>query len=189
MGSYQTMAQMRVDPMLSSRIQSCIIQESQARPSSDFTEFIKLNAMTVGTLFISLMHTDPIMSDAYEASGVDGVTDQMILDGVRANWDEVESLWRKQTGLAPLPPVDPAVPTVIAVDPIRGGVGTTVTVTGTLLSGTTSVTIDTFACDSLTVVSDTEVTAVTPAGPHKGTYPVMVTVNGAVLTGSNFQVT
>jgi IPT/TIG domain-containing protein len=187
--SYNTMADMRVDPRFNSRVQSSIIQEAQARPISEFTEAIKLNAMSVGALFVTLIHTDPAISDAYEQEGEDSVTDEMILGGVRLNWDEVESLWRQQTGLAPLPPVDPAAPTIIAIDPIRGTSGTTVTITGTTLSGTTSVTIDGYDCVPLTVVSDTEVTVVTPAGPHKGTYPVLVTVDGIVVTGSNFQVT
>lgn len=80
-------------------------------------------------------------------------------------------------------------PGVTAVNPTSGTNGTALTITGTGLSSTTNVSVNDFDCDSLNVVSDTEVTAVTPTGAHKGTYPVLVTVAGNVITGPNFQVT
>jgi len=95
MGSYETMAQMRLDPLLNSRIQSCVIQQAQTKPDSPFVEAIKTNSMSVVGLFVPLMTTDQIFSDAYEQDGNDGVTDQMILAGVQANWDGVESMWRR----------------------------------------------------------------------------------------------
>jgi hypothetical protein len=84
---YYTMSEMRTDPRLTSRVQSCVIEQAQQYPTSEFTGEIKLNAMTVGMLFMTLMHTDPTMSDAYEEEGEDSVTDEMILDSVTRNWD------------------------------------------------------------------------------------------------------
>ena len=98
MGSYETMAQMRMDPMLNSRIQSCVIEQAQGKDASAFTEAIMLNAMTITTMFTTVMHTDTIMSDAYESA--EGVTDYMILVGVQSHWDEVETMW---TSSQPVP--------------------------------------------------------------------------------------
>jgi formylglycine-generating enzyme required for sulfatase activity len=59
-----------------------------------------------------------------------------------------------------------APPTISAVAPAAGPTsgGTAITVTGTNLTGTTSVTVGGAACTNLEVVSDTTLTALTPAG-------------------------
>jgi hypothetical protein len=80
------------------------------------------------------------------------------------------------------------------VDPSSGTKGTALILYGVGLTGTTLVTIGNKNCTAVTVVSDTQVTAVTPAGagaasPSTGTYPLMVTVAGTILTGPNFTVT
>lgn len=73
-------------------------------------------------------------------------------------------------------------PTVTAISPASGSTdgGTSVTITGTEFTGTTDVTIGGTAVTSYTVVSDTQITAVTPAG-SSGQASVLVT-NG---TGTN----
>lgn len=101
MGSYETMAQMRMDPLLNSRIQSAVIEQAQLKADSPFVETIKNNSMTVTSLFVTLMTTDQIFSDAYETK--DGVTDEMILGGVQTNWAEVESMWRRANQKVPAP--------------------------------------------------------------------------------------
>jgi hypothetical protein len=90
----------------------------------------------------------------------------------------------------PDPDVEPA---VTAINPTSGGKGTAITLTGTYLTGTTRATIDTRSCTSLTVVSDTQVTANTPAGSggqlvKPGDYPIIVTVDGVNITGPTFTV-
>ncbi|WP_345738692.1 IPT/TIG domain-containing protein, partial [Prosthecobacter algae] len=73
-------------------------------------------------------------------------------------------------------------PTVTNVSPATGSTlgGTPVTITGTNLTGASAVTIGGTAATSVTVVSDTSITAVTPAG-SAGPASVIVTTSG----GSN----
>jgi LPXTG-motif cell wall-anchored protein len=68
------------------------------------------------------------------------------------------------------------------VDPGHGpsGGGTTVTITGSCFTGATSVLFGTTPARSFTVVNDTTITAVTPAG----TGTVNVTVAGSTLCGT-----
>lgn len=76
--------------------------------------------------------------------------------------------------------------TVIGVDPTTGSRngGTTVTITGTGLTGTTDVTIDQ-PCTNVTVVDDSTVTAITQASA-RDTFPVIVTVDGVDVTGPDY---
>ena len=83
----------------------------------------------------------------------------------------------------------PSTPAVSDVSPTSGTNGTTINITGTALNGTTDVTLAGVACTGLSVVDATQVTAVTPAGPSKGSKPLDVTVDGTVLSGLTFQVT
>ncbi len=68
-------------------------------------------------------------------------------------------------------------PTVTSVSPSSGGVGTSITITGTGFTGATSVTIGGTAATSFNVVNDTTITAVTPAG-NVGSASVLVTTPG-----------
>jgi hypothetical protein len=167
------MAEMRVDPRLNSRVQSCVIEQAQAQPTSEFTDTIKLNAMTVGTLFMTLMHIDPAMSFAYEQEGEDSVTDEMIVSGVQTNWFEVERLWRQQSGLPPEGGTPPPSPEVTSVSPTTGARngGVTLTITGVALTDTTKVSLNNIACTALSVVSDTSTAVATQSG--QGLYPVV----------------
>ena len=79
-----------------------------------------------------------------------------------------------------------AVPTVTTVSPSTGPVagGTTLTITGTNLSGTTSVSVGGVSAASFSVVSVTQVTAVTPAG-NAGVKNLTLTTPGGVVTVTN----
>ena len=70
-------------------------------------------------------------------------------------------------------------PTVTAISPSTGTTagGTSVTITGTNLTGASAVTIGGTAATSITVVSSTSITATTPAGTA-GTASVLVTTTG-----------
>lgn len=70
-------------------------------------------------------------------------------------------------------------PTADSIDPANGpeAGGTTVTLTGTGFDDSTTVTVGGEAATDVTVVSDTEVTFVTPAGTA-GTADVVVTTTG-----------
>ena len=57
-----------------------------------------------------------------------------------------------------------AAPVVTAIRPTSGGAGTTVTVTGSGFTGATSVRFGASNASVMTVVSDTEITATSPAG-------------------------
>jgi hypothetical protein len=86
-----------------------------------------------------------------------------------------------EVGDTPPPPVTE--PEVTGFTPTTGPQQTEITITGTVLSGTTAVTVSK-PCSNVTVVGDTEVTATlgnfTP--PQKGSFPVVVTVDGTDYT-------
>ena len=75
--------------------------------------------------------------------------------------------------------------TVTSISPSSGLTtgGTSVTITGTGFTGATSVTIQGTAATSVFVVSDTEITAVTPAGTN-GPASVLVTIPGGTSAGN-----
>jgi hypothetical protein len=80
-------------------------------------------------------------------------------------------------------------PTVTGMSPSSGPTGTTVTITGTNFQGTTAVSFGSTPAASFTVVSDTELTAVAPAGA--GTVDVTVRNPGqsAVTAADRFTYT
>ena len=71
-------------------------------------------------------------------------------------------------------------PTVSEISPANGpkSGGTTVTVTGTGFSGATSVTFGGAAATAMNIISDTSLTAVSPASANPGTVDVVVTASG-----------
>ena len=83
-----------------------------------------------------------------------------------------------------MPP--PPAPTITDVSPVSGSVlgGTEITITGTNLNSTTSVTIDGVEVTEFTVVSNTSVLAITPAGTF-GAKDITLTANAfdATLEG------
>jgi hypothetical protein len=85
--------------------------------------------------------------------------------------------------------VPTVMPRVNDVSPTSGSSGTTITITGTGLSGTTKVTLGGVACTDLNVEYSNQVTAVTPSGPNKGARPLVLTVDGTDIPGPSFQVT
>jgi hypothetical protein len=74
-------------------------------------------------------------------------------------------------------------PTVTAVSPNEGPAGTTVTITGTNLTGATAVRFGASSASSYTVESATSITAVAPAGT--GTVDVTVTTPGGTSAMSS----
>jgi hypothetical protein len=76
-----------------------------------------------------------------------------------------------------------ALPTITAISPASGSLdgGTTVTITGTNLTGATAVMFGTTAATNYNVVSDTEITATSPAGAAGA---VDVTVTAAGITSA-----
>ena len=75
-------------------------------------------------------------------------------------------------------------PTIASFTPATGGAGTTVTVTGTNLTGTTAVSIGTLSIPSFTVVSATSLTLVLPTAAGAITGPLMVTTPGGTATSA-----
>ncbi len=82
-----------------------------------------------------------------------------------------------QVGLAP--------PTVTSISPTGGSIagGTSVTITGTNFTGATAVRFGTLDASSFTVDSDTQITAIAPAGTA-GAKDVVVTAPGGTGTGT-----
>ena len=79
------------------------------------------------------------------------------------------------------------VPTITSFTPTSGGPGTTVTITGTNLLGTTAIRIGTFNVPNYTVVSATSITFVVPngTGSLSGTIAV-VTLGGTATSATPF---
>ena len=85
-----------------------------------------------------------------------------------------------------LPPPPP--PTITSFDPASGPVGSAVVITGTGFTGATAVNFGTLAATSFTIDSDTQITAIVPAGfAHS---PIKVTTAGGTgKSATNFVVT
>lgn len=78
-------------------------------------------------------------------------------------------------------------PTIASFTPTTGGVGATVTVTGTNLTGATAVRIGTLAVTNFTVVSATSLTLVLPATTGAISGPItIVTPGGTATSTTNF---
>jgi hypothetical protein len=78
-------------------------------------------------------------------------------------------------------------PTIASFTPTTGGAGTTVTITGTNLTGTTAVSIGTLAIPDFTVVSATSITLVLPTAPSALSGPLaVVTPGGTATSATNF---
>ena len=79
-------------------------------------------------------------------------------------------------------------PTVSSVSPATGSTagGTPITITGTSLTGATSVTVGGVAATSVVVVSSTSVTAVTPAGTVGAKSVAVTTPSGTASLASAF---
>jgi hypothetical protein len=75
-------------------------------------------------------------------------------------------------------------PTITSFTPTTGGLGATVTVTGTNLTGTTAVRIGTFVVTNFTVVSSTSITFVVPGGTGSGNGFISVTTPGGTATST-----
>lgn len=74
-------------------------------------------------------------------------------------------------------------PTITSFTPISGSVGTSVTITGTNLTGITGVRFNSIAAATFAVVSATSVTATVPSGATTGT--IAVTTPGGIATSSS----
>ncbi len=85
-------------------------------------------------------------------------------------------------------PPPPPPPTITSFDPASGPVGSAVIITGTGFTGATAVNFGSFAATSFTVDSDTQITAIVPAGfAHS---PIKVTTaGGTAKSATNFVVT
>ena len=76
-------------------------------------------------------------------------------------------------------------PTITSFTPTSGGIGTTITITGTNLSGTTSVNIGGTAASSFTVDNGTSVSAIVGTGAT-GTVSVTTTDGGSAVSAGTF---
>lgn len=190
--SYLTYAKLLGDGEFGMRARACI--NEQANAFSDQTgspvdllavDLLKqealqtnvmLNAIAAGPNFATIIDNGDGTIDSTR------ITDEDILAHTQVMFSEVARIFYP-------PAAAPPVPSVTSVAPTSGPVGTTITITGTALTNTSAVTLGGTACTSLHVVSATQVTAVTPAGPNKGSRALDVTVGGNVLTGLTFTVT
>lgn len=90
-------------------------------------------------------------------------------------------------GGAPAPAPAPApviLPTLTSFSPTAGAVGTSITLTGTALTGTTAVRFGALTASSYTVLSDTQVRAVVPTGAVSAPLQVTTPTGTATSTAS-----
>ena len=92
------------------------------------------------------------------------------------------------TGTNPPPPQPAATPTISSFTPASGPAGTSISVTGTNLTGTTSISIGGVAATTFAVVNATNATATVPSGAVTGKVTI-VTPQGNATSASNFTVT
>jgi hypothetical protein len=81
-----------------------------------------------------------------------------------------------------------ATPQIKSFTPKKGPVGTTVTITGVNLTGTTEVTFDGIVATTFTVKSNTKLTAMVPEGAETGTIAI-TTPAGIATSATSFTVT
>jgi Ca2+-binding RTX toxin-like protein len=129
------------------------------------TAFVVTSVLVVG--FLAGIHT--AQADAYTA----GLSPTIIGGGADLNGDGIVQ-------------VEGAAPTITSFDPTSGPVGTSVTITGTDLSGATSVTFNGMAA---TITSNTATEIVTTVPADATTGPITVTTAGGTATGGTFTVT
>ena len=114
------------------------------------------NMASTTALTAAVENLSVVVSEAVTA--ISGNEDQAAIDSATA---AIETAITDLKGALPAKPV----PTISSVVPTSGGVagGEAVTVTGSGFTGATSVEFGPAAAESFIVVSDTEITAVTPA--------------------------
>jgi ABC-type transport system substrate-binding protein len=106
----------------------------------------------------------------FYSTNVQGLVENSNLDGPLY---DAQDVWLKPTAAAPA---------VTSFTPTQGTTGTSVTITGTGLTGTTGVSFDGTAAASFSVVSDTQVTATVASGTQTG--PITVTGPGGSATST-----
>jgi hypothetical protein len=209
--SYASMAALGQDLDFQTRVRACAYIECQQNlDNPDRADWSNLaydtlrGAETVMDSFVRFVAQTPSIADtAGDPPDQSLITDTDLAAAVNDCYPIIASLWYNTDGTSwsgaihpPVEPPEPEPPVVSSVDgvsPASGSKGTAITLTGTGLTGTTNVTIGGKNCTSLSVLDDTQVTAVTPAGSGgqqvpTGVYPVMVMVGSNVITGPNFEV-
>lgn len=138
------------------------------------TDLSGVNAVTFGgtaATNVSVVNDTTITCDT--PAGSAGMVDVVVSDGTN-----MDTLMNGYTFVVPTPDIT-------SIAPMSGteSGGTAVTITGTELSGVTSVTFDGTAATDISVVDDTTITCTTPAG--SGTVDVAVSdgTNGDTLAG------
>jgi hypothetical protein len=198
--SYLTYAFLTEDVNFGRRSRACINETANSLNQSDnpaiaalATDLLKQEALQT-TVMLNSICAGPNFSIIVDNGDgtIDStkISDEDIKAHTQAMFTEVAWVFYPDLTAPPdIPPdeVPPDEVTVTDISPISGDKngGTTVTITGTGLTGTTDVTISN-PCTNVTVVSDTTVTAITPTAA-KATFPVIVTVDGVEVTGPNYQ--
>jgi hypothetical protein len=211
--SYASMAQLAKDQDFQDRVKVCATIECQSRlddPNradwSNLAYDTLRGADHVMDSFIRFTaQTQAVADAAGDPPDQSQVTDEGISTAVDAAYPVISSLWYNPDGTpwggALHPPVEepPDVPpdgggeapppAVTGFSPASGPKGSTVTITGVSLTGTTLVNIG-MDCPSFEVVDDATVTASINTGVNKGHWDVLVTVGADFLTApGQFQVT
>ena len=134
---------------------------------------VNFNGMALATTFVSATQlTAAVPASAVATAGTYNVT----VANPTAN--------QGGTSVASSFTVTAAVPTITSFTPTTGGPGTTVTLTGTNLTGATAVRIGTFAVTSFTVVNATTITFVVPSGTGSVNGFIAVTTPGGTATSA-----
>ena len=99
--SYQSQAQLSVDEGFTGRLGAAVVGE--AKPLEGLLADAVLRSPTAGSqMFMPFVASEPGFAEAFGTGGQLAITDGMILSGVQANWQRVETIYYPTT-----PEVDP----------------------------------------------------------------------------------
>jgi hypothetical protein len=199
--SYASMAALGQDPEFQTRVKvAAYIDCQQNLDNPDRADWSNLaydilrGADTALDSFVRFVAQTPSIADtAGDPPDQSKITDDELAVAVNECYPVVASLWYNPDGSgwtgALYPPVEPVEPSVTGVSPASGPFHATtdVTIAGTGLTGTTLVNIGE-DCLNLNVFDDATVSATVVDSLGKGVYPVLVTVDGNVITGPDFEV-
>lgn len=110
---------------------------------------------------------------------------QNVANGPQEQWIDHIEVWDAVPGTSPPPPPPPG-PVISSISPTSGSTagGTAVTITGTGLTGATSVLFGSVAASGFSVANDTSISATSPAEGAGMVDITVTTPNGTSATGS-----
>jgi hypothetical protein len=94
--SYEEISDLARDQDFAARLAAAVTE--QAKTHDDYISGATLRSPEQGvTMFMPFVSTEPGFAAAYGSGGQEAISDGMILSGVQANWDRVNTTWEPIT--------------------------------------------------------------------------------------------